>query len=207
MEINLIADPKTRAIVEKIEPDIRRLKHITTVCHDQEWIKRADPELVLYYMYRGKPDANRIRYDITVIPSLMIGDEFNKTWGHYHVDKCRELYTVLEGEAIWFMQRRASGNDAKISDVYFVGAKPGQGIIIPGGYAHFTINPANTSLVIANWVSTEYVFDYKTVDKMKGACYYYLKSGWTKNSRYEEIAELRKEQPLAKIPQNFDFLR
>ena len=41
-------------------------------------------------------EENDLRYDITVVPAKMLGDEFNKTKGHYHVGAYQEIYTVLK---------------------------------------------------------------------------------------------------------------
>ena len=65
-------------------PDIRYLNDIKEVLFDQEWAKTA-PNYELYYMYRGLQEKDNLRYDITVIPPRMLGEEFTKTKGHYHV--------------------------------------------------------------------------------------------------------------------------
>jgi len=193
-------------LIKKVEPDIRRLKDIKDVIFDEEWYKTADPELPLYYMYRGIEKKDGLRHDITVIPSQTLGKEFIKTLGHYH-QKYGELYNVLEGEAIYLLQKREQGEEGKISDVYFINAKNGQAIIVPPQYAHFTINASLNDLKMANWNIDPCPFDYEPVKRMKGACYYYTKSGWVKNMKYEIVPLLREEQPLKAMPQNLDFLK
>ncbi|MCX6760575.1 MAG: glucose-6-phosphate isomerase [Candidatus Nealsonbacteria bacterium] len=193
-------------LIKKVEPDIRRLKDMKDVIFDKEWYKTADPELPIYYMYRGIERKGDLRYDITIIPPQTLGQEFTKTLGHYHKNY-GEIYIVLEGEAIYLMQKREKREEGKISDVYFIKAKKGEAIIIPPQHAHFTINPSLKDLKMANWNIDSCPFDYEPVKRKKGACYYYTKSGWVKNENYEIVPVLREKQPLKTIPKNLDFLK
>jgi glucose-6-phosphate isomerase len=190
MEVNL----------EDRSPDIRYLKDITKVIFDKEWLKTADLNLELYYMYRGIEEKDGIRYDITVIPAQMLGKEFTKTKGHFHDKKYGEIYTVLEGEAIYLMQKE--------EDVYAVKAKKGDVVIIPSFYGHVTINPSeNQELKMANWVSADCQSNYLPYEESQGAAYYFTKQGWIKNENYNNTPELRFEEPLKSVPENLDFLR
>lgn len=180
-------------------PDVRRLKDIIKVIYDKEWLKTADLESELYYMYRGVEEKDKIRYDITVIPGKMLGKEFNKTKGHFHVGKYGEVYTVLEGKAIYLMQKEG--------DVYAVKAEKGDVIIIPPFYGHVTINPSDKELKMANWISTDCQSDYLPYEEKEGAAYYFTKQGWIKNENYKDIPELRFEEPLKSVPENLDFLK
>ncbi len=121
--------------LKSIKPDIREVEDIKEIIYDKEWLKTAPKDLKLYYMYRDLAEneidrrkivENDLRYDITIISSLMLGKEFNKTIGHDHpivpgTDMTYpELYEVLEGEAIFLLQD--SDND-EIKDVFAVKAK------------------------------------------------------------------------------------
>jgi oxalate decarboxylase/phosphoglucose isomerase-like protein (cupin superfamily) len=48
---------------------------------------------------------------------------------------------------------------------------------------------------------------YKELLAMKGAGYFYTKSGWKKNKNYKIVPKLRFESPLKQIPSNLDFLK
>lgn len=183
-------------------PDIRKLKDMESVLLDKN-ISKENPEKELYYMYRGIKEENGLRYDITVIPPFLMGEEFVKTKGHFHCSNKGELYTVIKGEAIFLFQK---GKEA-IEDVYAVKAETGQSVIIPGGYGHITINPSEEMLELANWVGLECVSDYKTIEEKNGACYFYTTKGWIKNNNYQNIPEIRFEEPLEKAPENLDFLK
>ena len=80
----------------------------------------------LYYMYRGIKEDGDLRYDITIIPAKMLGMEFNKTKGHYHPESYGELYIVLEGEAIYLLQKL--DQEGEIEDVYMVEAQKGEDV-------------------------------------------------------------------------------
>jgi len=184
------------------KPDIRHLSDMKEVVYDKEWLKTA-PDLELYYMYRGLEEEDGLRYDITIVPSLMLGEEFNKTKGHEHVGKFGEVYIVLEGQAIYLMQR---GKDI-IENVYAVKANKGDVIIIPPFYGHVTINSGKEELKMANWMADNVKSDYSLFEKKVGACYYYTKKGWTKNENYKNVPPLRFEEPLKSLPEDLSFLR
>ena len=181
-------------------PDVRKLKDMEKVVYDKEWFRTANPDLELYYMYRMIEEKNGLRYDITVIPANMLGKEFTKTKGHFHDKKYGEVYTVLEGEAIYLMQKEG--------DVYAVKAKKGDVVIIPSFYGHVTINPNKSQeLKMANWVSVNCQSDYLPYEENQGAAYFFTKQGWIKNESYKNIPELRFEEPLKSVPENLDFLK
>ena len=198
-------------------PDIRRLFDMKEVIFDQEWLKKQENK-ELYYMYRGmglseedkkKITDARLRYDITVIPPLMLGKEFNKTAGHYHCEAATgvsypEIYEVLSGEAYYLMQR--SIEDNSIKDAYFVHAVAGDKVIIPPNYGHFTINAGDKNLAMANWVCLDCISDYSEVKEKRGACYFAVKNPpspllqrgnieWLSNKNYREISKLRELSP------------
>lgn len=193
MEINL----------KSKKPDVRYLDDMREVLYDRKWAKKA-PNLELYYMYRGLKKKDGLRYDITIIPPQMLGKEFVKTKGHEHLGKFGEIYIVLEGEAIYLMQRREGNN---IKDVYAIRANKGEVAVIPPYCGHVTINPSKKTLKMANWVAEKCKSRYDLFEKLGGACYYFTKSGWLKNGNYKNVPKLRFEKSLKRLPKNLDFLR
>ncbi len=185
------------------KPDIRCLNDMKEVLYDQKWTKTA-PNLELYYMYRGLKEKDGLRYDITVIPARMLGPEFTKTKGHEHVGNYGEVYIVLEGEAIYLMQKKQG---KEVVDVFAIKAKKGDVAIIPAGYGHITINPSKKDLKMANWMADGVKSDYTPILKMEGACYYYTKKGWIRNKNYKKVPKLRFEKPKKSLPKNLDFLK
>jgi glucose-6-phosphate isomerase len=184
--------------------EIRKLNDMREVLANKDFAKNS-PDMDLYYMYRGLKNDGELRYDETVIKAQVLGDEFNKTKGHYHIGAYPEIYIVIEGEAIYLLQKRKESGE--IEDIYAVHVKTGECAIMPPFYGHVTINPSKTQdLKMANWLSDNCKSDYSPYVEKQGAGYYYTKKGWQKNQNYKNIPELRFEQPLKEIPQNLEFL-
>jgi glucose-6-phosphate isomerase len=185
------------------DPDIRWLYDMRDVLYDQKWAASAE-NMELYYMYRdlylSRADNEHmveqgIRYDITIIPPLMLGREYVKTAGHYHPlipggsISYPEIYEVLEGEALYLLQKR------DLSDVVAVKAKAGDKVLIPPDYGHITINGSNKRLKMANFVSRHFSSIYDPIKEMAGGAYYYTLDGYAKNERYLDIPPLRMIDP------------
>jgi glucose-6-phosphate isomerase len=190
-------------MVNNKKPEIRFLKAMKDVLYDKKWLKSA-PNLELYYMYRKIKEKNGLRYDITIIPPLMLGKEFVKTKGHEHLKNEPELYNVLQGKAIFLFQKR-KGNSIK--DVYAIPAKKGETVIVPSGYGHTTINSSKKNLKMGNWIYKNCKNNYSPIEKRKGFCYFYTKSGWIKNKNYKNVPEIRFEKPGKSMPKNLAFLK
>jgi len=180
---------------------IRYFSELKNVLLDWKKIKKLG-NFPVYYMFRGVKKRGDLRYDITLIPPNVLGREFVKTKGHFHIGNFGELYQVLEGEGIFLLQKGTS----KIKDVYFVKAKKGEYIKIPPGYGHVTINPKEKPLKIANWIFKDVKSDYSSIEKKKGACYYLTVYGWKKNKNYKNVPPLRRKRALKKFPKNLKFL-
>ena len=88
-------------------PDKRYLKEMEHVVRDKEWFTTAE-NFELYDMYRKLKVENGLRYDVTVIPPRMLGEEFVKTKGHIHAGFYGEVYMVLEGEGMYLAQKSSS---------------------------------------------------------------------------------------------------
>lgn len=180
----------------------RYLYDMKSVLYDQEWLKTAE-NAELYHVWRNVEKTDNLRYDITLIPAKMMGREFVKTKGHKHKERWFELIEVLEGKAFYFFQK---GNKI-IEDCYVIKANKGDFVIADPDYNHLTINPSKEDLKMANWVYEECKNDYNLFEKMQGACYYYLDSGWVKNNNYQQIPELRFLKPLKEKPISLEFLK
>lgn len=187
----------------KLTPDVRKLYDMKEVIFDQEWLKTA-LNMDLYYMYRKVKQENGLVNNITVVPAKMLGSEFVKTAGHTHLGPQKEIYTVLDGEAFYLMQKT---NGDVVEDVYVIKAKAGESAIIPSLYGHITINPSEKNLKASDWSSTETKSDYGLFKKLQGACYWYTTQGWIKNNNYKNIPELRFEKPLKSLPKDLSFLK
>ena len=188
---------------KKREPDIRWLYDLRDVICDQNWLAKAK-NTELYYMYRdlflSRADGEKlreqgVRYDITIIPPGMLGCEYVKTFGHYHPlvgegVTFPEIYEILEGEALYLLQK------LDLSDVVAVNASAGDKVLVPPGYGHVTINRSNKILKMANFVARDFSSLYGPIKERAGGAYFFTSSGWIKNKRCPESAELRRVEAL-----------
>jgi glucose-6-phosphate isomerase len=186
-----------------LETEIRYLDDMKMVLYDKAWARTA-PNFEVYYMQRGLEEKDSLRYDITTIPPKMLGREFVKTKGHYHIGGYQELYIVLEGEGIFLMQKRGEG---EIQDVCSVRAREGDCVVVPSFYGHVTINPGSKTLKMGNWISKECQSEYESIETTGGFSYYYTQAGWIKNRNYKEVPKPRFEMPLESMPGNLNFLK
>jgi len=198
MEVKKNVKRKKRSAKLK-KPEVRYLDEMKNVLYDKKWVKQT-PNLELYYILRGIKQKNDLRYDITIIPPHLLGEEFVKTKGHYHIGSYGELYKVLAGEGIFLIQKK------EIKGVYFIKAKRGDFILIPPNFGHTTINPSSKTLKMANWISKKCKYDYKSIEKKRGFCYYLTICGWIKNKNYKKIPKLKEKKPLKSFPKNLNFL-
>jgi len=188
------------------EGSVRKLGDMLGVCLDAKKIS-AEAGRELYFMFRGLGlseqdreaiNAAGLRYDVTVIPPGMLGRELAKTAGHAHPKPAGssvsypELYQVLEGCALYLIQKNGDG----VSDVAVVEARAGDVALMPPDYGHVTINPASEPLKMANWVAADFKSDYEPYKKMRGAAYYVLEGEeFLKNENYGSVPEVRRLPP------------
>jgi glucose-6-phosphate isomerase len=135
---------------------------------------------VTYYMYRNVGfrkdeeilNKNRLRYDITVLESGKIGQEFVKTIGHYHAFKPRtkvrylEIYKVIYGQAIFVMQE-VEVDERKVKNVYLATATAPSKVVMLPVCGHVTVNIGSENLVLANIVSDQFASIYGSYREMK----------------------------------------
>ncbi len=156
-----------------------------------------------YYMYRNvrkkvdkeKIESKNLRFDLTVIPPAMLGEEYIKTSGHYHPKKegtqieYPEFYFVVEGEATYLMQK--SDGSGNIEDVIISRVKGPAPIMMPVNYGHITINETKKPIVMANWVGSEFSSEYGEYEENRGGAYYIKNGEIVKNDKYQNIPDFR----------------
>ncbi|MBI5226480.1 glucose-6-phosphate isomerase [Candidatus Micrarchaeota archaeon] len=190
---------------QKLAPDIRTLQQMRPVLMDSAAVALAD-SAPLYYMYRESCNSadlktysdRNLRYDITVVPSIMLGTEFNKTLGHYHPPSTArpgfsfpELYEVLSGTAHYLLQQ--PGPDFKgVQRVIMVECPEGEKVLIPPNFGHVTLNMGADVLVMDNLVERNFKSVYEPYIKQKGGAYYVTEDGDTPNPAYGDSSALPK---------------
>lgn len=172
-----------------LEPDVRTVKQMRPVLADSEKVGLPDSQN-LYFMYREacKPDDRplftdrSLRYDITVVPPVMLSAEYNKTLGHYHPDSVRpplsypELYEVLHGTAHYLLQKRKTtpSGTLEIVRAFLVECRAGETALMPPDFGHVTINAGKEPLVMDNLVERSFKSVYEPYVRRHGAAYYLL---------------------------------
>ena len=136
-------------------------------------------DTITYKMSRGIWQDGNIRFDVTILPPLSLGDERNKTFGHYHPQSkynapYPEIYEVLSGEAHFLMQTHNPQDASRIERALLVGARAGEKALMQPYFGHITINAGKTPLVLANLVSANFSSDYSAYEKLRGGAYYEL---------------------------------
>src|SRR3989344_762557 len=187
--------------LKQTEPGVRVFADMVPVLMNQG-AKPNPARTEMYYMYRDVhlPEheavirANHLRYDLTVIPPAMLGEEFNKTVGHYHPPvpgkdlAYPELYEVLEGSALFLIQK-VDATGKEIHDIQAIKAKVGDKVIYPPGYGHIIVNIGSGPLVTANWESADFESLYQPIKDMAGIGYYVVSDGiggfkFAQNTKY-----------------------
>lgn len=181
-------------------------KHYAARPHEKmrEVLMKPDAEgpAIHYYMIRGGKDQR----NVTVWEPGLVGGEYVKTYGHYHVGNLDEHYWIILGEGIALLQKRAKGEDgAPLDDVVeefqAIRVKAGDMVYMPPEYGHLVVNTANTYLVTADdspvnfeekdAVSLPGHADYEPVKRMKGFAYYVIEKdgapALVKNPLYKEV--------------------
>lgn len=158
----------------RMKPDARTKKDMKEFIFDPVYLtKIKDP---LYLMYRDVGALNpafrklgrkyRVRYDITVMRSGLMGPEYIRTAGHYHPQDYSEIYEVIHGKAAFILQSR------DLKRMKLVLAEKGDVIIIPPHYGHQSVNIGRTVLVTGNLSGSGFKSDYSVYKKKRGGAFY-----------------------------------
>ncbi len=166
---------------------VRTVRDVAPVLFDPDHLSKLSPDTVLYRMYRDAAQAvhrpifekYRLRFDITVLQSIHLGRECNKTLGHFHPDfspgtSYPEAYQVLHGDACFLLQKL---KDGAVEEFRVIKASAGDAVLIPPNYGHVTANCGKVPLVMSNLVSTDFTSIYSEYVRHKGAAYYMLADG------------------------------
>ena len=119
----------------------------------------------------------------TTIQPGKIGEEYTKTFGHYHTAKAEpELYRVESGEGILVLQKKhievGEWIPEKVDQVLLIRAKAGDQILITPEYGHSWSNVGSSPLVLLdNWAYNHSDEDYAFIAKHRGMAYYLTDNG------------------------------
>ncbi len=182
---------------KQLTPSIRKVSDMKGVLLTRDFITEKNKDDALYYMYRGAATSNEskfkdnsIRYDITIIKKYALGNELNKTVGHYHPVaeaglSYPELYEVIDGNALFVFQKKWGLRYL----VDLIRAKKGDKVLVMPNYGHITVNEGDGNLVLANLTNDSFSSDYEGIKEMHGGAAYALSDGSIMlNKRYRNIS-------------------
>ncbi len=184
-------------------------KHFASRDHDKMKEVLMDPTAtgpaIHYYMIRGGVEQK----NITVWEPGLVGQEYIKTYGHYHVGDLDETYWILFGEGVALQQKLAVDSNGKmiteiVAEFKAVRMSPGDSLYMPSGYGHLVANVGDTYFVTADDSPVNFAekdasslpghADYNMVQKMQGFAYYVVKykgkPALTRNKKYKEVRKV-----------------
>jgi len=190
-------------LVANDPPFVRRVKDLEPVLYDAFSCTDMKPNQPVYTVYRTlwADDDERsllhkhhLRYDVTDMAPLMLGEEYAKTFGHEHQPWTEgwsppELFEVLEGEACFLIQRY---NGEEVVDVSLVTAREGDVVLAPPSCGHIMINASAKRLIVGNLISRYCLQTPQRFIDRKGGAYFLLRGGrLVRNENYSSLPEVR----------------
>ncbi len=129
----------------------------------------------VYWVF-SEVSANRWE-NMTVIVSGLYGDEYPKTFGHYHEVGVDETYHLVAGDGVLQLQKKkiVAGKwiQDEVEEVFLVRAKPGDNLLITPEYGHSLSNISKGPLIsFDDWRSGHQPSDYEVIEKLQGLAYY-----------------------------------
>lgn len=182
-------------------------RHLKDILHSMADHEAQGPEIVYSIamdvgLKKDRADLleRELLFGIVAYADGSIGKEPVKSQGHIHAisKTCQmstpEVYEIWSGEAIIYMQERATDNPGRC---YAVRAKAGEVVIVPPGWAHCTINASKTEpMLFGAWCVRDFGFEYEEVREHNGLAFYpkFDAQGtivWEQNPSYqaEELIE------------------
>lgn len=136
-----------------------------------------------YFVIRGEASQN-----VTIITPGKNGNEFNKTYGHFHNYPGIESYHVVYGQGILVMQRNDENGEAK--EFRVLSLRNGTVAEIPAGFGHCLVNIGKTYLVVVdNAPNIQSAHNFEPVKQKHGFVYYIVEKkgeiGFESNPNYK----------------------
>ncbi len=156
---------------------VRSLEELKEVLRDPA---EDEPDPV-YWVFSGVGDSKWENLTIIAPGKSQDGDEFPKTYGHYHpMDASNETYHLLSGEGILLMQKKFMENgrwvENKVEEVCLIKMKPGDEVVIKPQWGHSWSNSGIMPLLsFDDWKSGHTPDDYKVIESLRGMAYYLIR--------------------------------
>lgn len=144
-------------------------------------------------------EERNLLYGAVVYSKGKIGDEPVRSQGHIHAisaschSSTPEVYEIWQGEAIIYMQEHVTDSPG---NCYAVRATQGEVVIVPPGWAHYTVNASpEENMIFGAWCIRDYGFDYAEIRKHGGLAYFPTldeenQLSWVENEAYKGKSEI-----------------
>lgn len=218
----------------RLQKSQRALKDLSPYLKNQNL---SFPDLVYTvwrYVHKAEDEQkiseNKLRYDLTLLPQGLLGDEFLRTAGHFHPLSpdasltAPEVYEVILGQGGFLIQdfRDVPEN---VENVFLIIAHASEKVLVPPGFGHITINLSSRPLLVANWISDITSYNYEPFQKNHGGAYWIIKDPAGSispilNPNYQRVPGIKKitaqdwpqfglvkETPMYSLVENLDKLR
>ena len=186
-------------------PEHRRLEELRAVLYQKDI--QGPKKLYTLFNNVGRPRERSIllqhglRYDLGILPPLKMGAEYIKTMGHYHSicpgtnARYAEIYEVVYGQAHVILQKQDPKEAQVTTDVVWTQAGKGDRLIMPGDYAHVTINPGPDVLVLTNIAVVDCSLSFSEIVQMGGFAYFNIEEKgrptFVRNTAYKQVSPIR----------------
>jgi len=125
-------------------------------------------------VYEVKPRPDGQIGDLTILHPTMLGIEYPKTFGHYHVPPHSETYEIQEGQGVVLVQQ--VDTMGKLIDFKSYPVAKGDAVTVPEGYGHVLVNTGLVDLVtLDNWDPAWAKHDYQSIIDKQGFAYYLVR--------------------------------
>jgi glucose-6-phosphate isomerase len=133
-----------------------------------------------------------LRYDITSVSPILLGEEYAKTIGHINSDSessYAEIIEVLEGKAQFLTQKQRG---EKVENVSLLVAEKGEKVLIPPDRGLVVINTSSQRLVVGSLVSQASREISEQYLRNRGAAVYVLANDrLVHNLHYPWVSEIK----------------
>jgi oxalate decarboxylase/phosphoglucose isomerase-like protein (cupin superfamily) len=176
--------------------------------------KSRGPEIAYWVLENISTGSDEWR-NLTILAPGKYGQEYTKTYGHYHTSEQEvEISKLIKGKGLFLLQKKfydTRGNwiTHQVDVAYLIEATPEDDpVYIPKNYAHSWVNTGTLPLMTYdNWRETgEPTHTYDEVKDLHGLAYYIIegKNGNPQavpNPNYRDLAE-----PKWVTPEEFNYL-
>jgi len=187
---------------------IYKIRDINSGLSQESW-KGKDEEEEVFRVYEGirrvedKEFWDTIRLDVLIIQSGGLGENCKHTQGYYRSlaengYNYPEIFQVVDGYAEFLLQQPGDKHE-QVKDALLLRVQKFEAIVVPPVYGLTIFNPSERRTILSRIRADEAKEIKEPFERTRGTCYLRKLGGkWEYNTNYEEIPQLRLEEPQNK---------